>query len=40
MKDTLQTLLEENQGNISEAVINEAMAYNNKENFKIVINTK
>jgi len=33
MKDTLQTLLEENRGSISEEVIKEAMAYDTPQAF-------
>jgi len=33
MKDTLETLLEENQGNITEAVISEALAYDTPQAF-------
>ena len=33
MKDTLQTLLEDNQDNITQAVINEALEYDTPEAF-------
>lgn len=33
MKDTLQKLLAENHGNITEAVINEALEYDNPKDF-------
>lgn len=33
MKDTLQKLLIENQGNITEEIINEALQYDNPKDF-------
>ncbi len=33
MKNVLQTLLEENQGNITETVISEALSYDTPEAF-------
>jgi len=33
MKDTLQKLLEENHGNITEAIINEALEYDSPKSF-------
>jgi|GEM_PF-4499861 len=33
MKDTLQTLLQDNHGNITQEVINEALEYDNPKEF-------